>query len=175
MRVRLSSAIEFARSRALSGVSPWIWVRKSSRSAFWRRMRSTRTLPTASRINLNPGPASTGCCCWVSPAKTIFAPWRSESLRIWCAWRVDNIPASSTMMVVSLLISMPPRAARRSSLSTQNGRASTSLPNATAVRQATAVAIMLCPCSRLEIGDGPQCRGLARACRPFDDGDPALG
>ena len=38
-----------------------------------------------------------------------------------------------------------PRAARRSSLSTQNGRASTSLPSATAVRQATAVAIMLCP------------------------------
>ena len=27
----------------------------------------------------------------------------------------------------------------------------------------------------VEIGDGPQCRGLARACRPFDDGDPAPG
>ena len=60
MRVRLSSAIELARSRAVSGVSPWTWVRMSSRSAFWRRMRSTRTLPTASRISLSPGPASTG-------------------------------------------------------------------------------------------------------------------
>ena len=27
----------------------------------------------------------------------------------------------------------------------------------------------------VEIGDRPQCRGLARACRPFNDGDPALG
>ena len=27
----------------------------------------------------------------------------------------------------------------------------------------------------VEIGDGPQCRGLARARRPFDDGDPAPG
>ena len=43
---------------------------------------------------------------------------------------------------VSIDISMPPRAARRSSLSTQNGRASTSLPSATAVRHATAVAMM---------------------------------
>ena len=67
----------------------------------------------------------------------------------------------------------PARAARRSSLSTQNGRASTSLPSATAVRQATAVAMMLAPVFTVEIGDGPQCRGLARARRSFDDGDPA--
>ena len=31
------------------------------------------------------------------------------------------------------------------------------------------------PVFTVEIGDRPQCRGLARSRRPFDDGDPALG
>ena len=60
-------------------------------------------------------------------------------------------------------------------MSTQNGRASTSLPSATAVRQATAVAMMPLPVFTVEIGNGPQCRGLARSRRSFDDGDPAGG
>ena len=31
------------------------------------------------------------------------------------------------------------------------------------------------PVFTVEIGDRPQCRGLARACRSLDDGDPAPG
>ena len=51
-------------------------------------------------------------------------------------------------MVVLPSISMPFFAASFSSLSTQKGRASRSLPSATAVRHATVVAITVPPCSR---------------------------
>ena len=82
MASRSCGFVSPARNRACSGVSLWTWTRMSSRSAFWRRIRSTRTLPATSRISRSPGPASTGCCWRVSPANTTFAPWRSESWRM---------------------------------------------------------------------------------------------
>ena len=173
MRVRLSSDIELASSRAVSGVSPWTWVRISSRSAFWRRMRSTRTLPTASRINLNPGPASTGCCCWVSPREDDLRPMTLGELENMMRLaggehprfiddnggvlgNLDTAPRGEAQQLVDAERPRLHVVAERHSRAPSHGGGDDVAPMFT-----------------VEIGDRTQRCGLARSRRPFDDGPPA--
>ena len=73
----------------------------------------------------------------------------------------DSIPASSTMMVVSPSISIPPRAARRSSLSTQNGPRIDIVAQRHSCPPGHGGGDDALPVFTVEIGNGPQRRGLA--------------
>ena len=56
MASRSCGLVSPARNLACSGVSLCTWTSTSSRSAFWRLIRSTRTLPATSRISRKPRP-----------------------------------------------------------------------------------------------------------------------
>ena len=66
----------------LLGRLPWTCVSTSSRSAFWRRMRSTRMLPATSRINLQPRPRLHRLLLAGVAREHHLGPWRSESWRM---------------------------------------------------------------------------------------------
>ena len=137
-----------ASARASSGEMPCRWRSTSSMSAFCLRIIAILELPTTSRTRRRPGPASTGCCCCVSPQKTILAPVFSDSCMRWWISRVESMPASSAMMILRWSTSSWSRAAILRSFATENIGASTSVPRAVAVRQGTAVAMMFLPASR---------------------------
>ena len=174
MRVRLSSAIEFARSRAVSGVSPWTWVRISLQV---RLLAPYAVHPdTANGITDQPQPRSR------LNGLLLLGVAREDDLRAMALGELENVMRLAGRQHPRLvdddggvLVNLDPAPCGRGG--TQLVDAERTRLNIVAERHRRApghgggdnALSML----TVEIGDRAQRCGLARSRRSFDDGDPA--